>query len=155
MITLDDLKNKYLGKPVDPNNNGDIQCVDLVEAYNAEVIGAPKLGGNAKDLVKNTQPSYYEYVKNTLMYIPPTGAIVIWNERVGGGYGHTGIVLTAGLMTFTSLEQNWLLHKYVEIVNHGYTNVAGFLVPRNSVTTLKYNQLVDELQTLARKYNKV
>lgn len=154
-MTLDEFKEKYLGQPVNFDGAYPEQCVDLVQMYNKEVIGAPAWNGDAHTYARNPEPSHYEYHKNTPLYIPPKGAIAVWNSKVGYGHGHTAIVLSAGLMSFTSIDQNWVDVKRCTIVTHTYTNVDCFLVPRGESIDKVYNQLVGDLQTLAQKYHKV
>lgn len=105
--------------------------MDIVEQYNRDVIGAPRLGGNAIDLMRNPQPRFYNYVKNTPLYVPPKGAIAVWNQRLGNGYGHAAIVLTANVVMFTSIDQNYPPGSTVHEQWHNYTNVDGFLVVKD------------------------
>lgn len=131
-MLLDDFIATNLGKKVELYGEPRYQCVDLVEQYNRDVIGAPRLYGNAADFARNPQPNFYTYIKNTLMYIPPRGAIAVWNRNVGNGNGHTAIVLEANLMKFKSLDQNWPQGDPVLVVDHDYKNVDGFLVPKRN-----------------------
>jgi surface antigen len=131
------------------------QCVDLVQIYNKEVINAPSLKGNAKDYAVNTQPNFYEYKINYLWYIPPRGSIAIWNDKAGGGFGHVSIVLSANLMKFTSLDQNWPTGAVVSEIEHNYINVMGFLVPRDQNVIEKYNALIDDIRQIGVRYPKI
>jgi len=154
-MTIDEFINKYLNQKVELFGDPKYQCVDLVEMYNKEVIGAPALGGNAADFSRNPRPNYYEYFVNHLWYIPPRGAIAIWNKNVGEGNGHCGVVLEASLMKFNSLDQNWPTGSPTAIIQHSYKNVQGFLVPRPQNILTVYNTLVEELRTITTKYTKV
>lgn len=154
-MTLDEFRAKYLGKRVEFDGVYEYQCVDLTKMYSKEVIGTPQLMGNAIDYVNNPLPDYYEYHTNHLWYIPPRGSIAVWNGNVGGGFGHAAIVLFATLMKFTSLDQNWPTGEVVKEVEHPYSNVVGFLVPRPIDTISRYNELVDEVRKLVAKYPKV
>lgn len=151
-MDLDKFKGIYLGQPVDHDGINGAQCVDLIKKYAIQVVGSPETTGNAYTYNRNQYPEYYEYHKNTLTYIPPKGAIAVWNKNVGYGYGHVGIVLTAGLMTFTSLEQNWNKRQVVEIISHSYTNVDCFLVPKKPVQEPHFTQLRLDLEALCKKY---
>ena len=151
-MTLSDFINARIGKQVDFDGQYGYQCVDLVEFYNHDVVGAPALGGNAVDLARNPQPNFYSYNANTPFYIPPAGAIAIWNTNLGDGYGHCAIVLNASLMSFVSLDQNWPKGAPVSKVTHNYQNVIGFLVPRVSNPAERYNSLVNDLRTLVGNY---
>lgn len=154
-MTLAEFVAKYIGQRVEFDGMYEYQCVDLVQLYNKEVIGAPPLSGNAKDYAANTRLNHYEYQYNHWYYIPPKGSIGVWNEKVGDGFGHVAIVLEASLMKFRSLDQNWPTGAPVSEVEHTYTNVVGFLVPRQTDIITKYNALIDEIRQLATRYPKL
>lgn len=154
-MTLDEFRTKYLGKQVEFDGVYEYQCVDLTKAYCKEVLETPVIMGNAIDYNKNPLPAHFEYHINHLWYVPPRGAIAVWNNQVGGGFGHVGVVLEASLMKFTSLDQNWPKGAPVSDVQHNYTNVSGFLVKRRTDVLSKYNFLVDDLRTLATRYPKI
>ena len=155
MITLEEFVAKYEGEKVEFDGKYDYQCVDLVQQYNKDVIGAPPMSGNGKDYDRNPRPTHYAYHKNTLWYIPPRGAVAVWNGNVGGGFGHVSVVLEASLMRFTSLDQNWPIGGEVQKVKHNYTNVLSFLVPRGEDIALRYNVLVDEIRRITRQFPKI
>lgn len=129
-MTLSEFRAAWNGKFNNLDQALGPQCVDLVEQYNKDVIGAPRIGGNAVDLSKNASPDFYEYAVNTLTYIPPAGAIALWNNKVGEGNGHCSIVLAANIITFKSFDQNWPKGSAVHEQMHSYINVDGFLVPK-------------------------
>lgn len=151
-MNLDEFEGVYKGQSIDYDQAFGPQCVDLIKLYAVQVVGSPIPTGDAWEYNRNQYPTHYDYHKNTLLYIPPKGAIAVWNKNVGYGYGHVAIVLSAGLMSFTSLDQNWLKNPIVQEVTHKYTNVDSFLVPKNTAQSLKYNQLVSELTALVKKY---
>lgn len=130
MLTIEQFEATWQGKFNDFDGALGPQCMDLVEQYNKDVINAPRLFGNAVALANNPQADYYDYIKNTPLYIPPKGAIAVWNKNVGGGNGHCAIVLSANLLTFTSLDQNWPTGTVVHEQLHNYFNVDGFLVAK-------------------------
>ena len=154
-MTLDEFVKKYEGKKIEFDGMYDYQCVDLVQQYNKDVVGAPPMSGNGKDYDRNPRPTHYAYHKNTLWYIPPRGAIAVWSENVGDGFGHVAIVLDASLMSFTSLDQNWPFGGEVQQVKHNYRNVLSFLVPRDNDVVEKYNALVDEIRRISKQFPKL
>ncbi len=154
-MTIDEFITKYQNQPVEFDGMYEYQCVDLVQQYNKEVIDAPKLSGNAKEYARNPQPSYYEWKVNTPWLVPLRGSIVVWNEKEGNGFGHCAIVLEASLMKFKSLDQNWDKVPRAVVVEHKYTNVLGFLVPRQRNLNDRYNMLVEDLRALMNKYPKI
>lgn len=151
-MTFDEFITKYDGKLVDFDGSYPNQCVDLVEFYNRDVIGAPRLGGNAAELARNPQADFYDKKVNTPFYIPPRGAIAVWNRNVGNGNGHTAIVLEASLLTFRSFDQNWPTGAPCTGVNHNYNNVDCFLVPLNKDGQSKLFLLLRNLQQLINVY---
>ncbi len=130
MQTIDEFVATWEGKFNNFDGALGPQCVDIVQQYNKDVINAPRLYGNAVDFIKNPEPNYYDYFVNTLTYIPPVGAIGVWNNKVGDGSGHVAIVLSANILTFKSFDQNWPTGTVVHVQGHNYINVAGFLVAK-------------------------
>lgn len=154
-MTLDEFVKQYTGRQVEFDGKYDFQCVDLIQFYNRDVIKGPKLSGNAKDYARNQFPMVYKFHKNDPWYIPKRGSIAVWNEKVGGGFGHVAIVLKPWLMSFTSLDQNWPKGTAVAEVKHNYKNVVGFLIPRSKDILSLYNDLVSDIKAVAFKYRHV
>jgi len=151
-MTLDQFVANWRDKPVDYDKALGFTCMDLVEQYNADVVGAPRLYGNAIDLDKNPQPVYYTRHANPLWYIPPKGSIAVFKAFVGGGYGHCGIVLSADLMTVELFEQNWQGAKYPLSFRHSYNDIISFLVPVEDDYKNKYYGLIGEVKGVLQKY---
>ena len=133
-MTLQEFKNKYLGKQVEYHSFGTgakFQCVDLSNQYIVEVLGlTPIIGTNAKDVKDRFNKDQFEWIVNTPEAIIETGDIPIWNGNVGGGAGHIAIALEKGTVgKFTSLDQNWSQKERVTVENHTYKNVSGWLRP--------------------------
>jgi mannosyl-glycoprotein endo-beta-N-acetylglucosaminidase len=154
-MTLDEFVKTYKGKRPDYDGVYGAQCVDLIKLYATKVVGSPALKGNAVDLARNPYPADYGYQWNSPFYIPQPGAIAIWNEKVGEGYGHAAVILEAHLMWFRSLDLNWPKGSAVQEVRHSYKNVKGFLLPKPRANIELYNTLVEELRALAVKYRKM
>lgn len=108
------------------------QCMDLYNDYCEEVIGVTGVGANyAKNIINNQNvKNNFKIVKNYGDYIPPKGAIAVWQGWV---YGHVAIVLSAELMSFKCIEQNWNGHQYIEEITHDYNSGGSlyFLEPYN------------------------
>lgn len=154
-MTLDEFLTAHSGKFLDYDGMYPGECVDLIKYYNKQVIGAPQWMGDPKTYIRNPAPAYYEYKENRLLYIPPRGAIAIWNGNVGHGRGHVAIVLTAGIIGFDSIDQNWPKGSAVTQVHHTYNNVLGYLIPRPQDATKIYNMLLDDLRAIVNKYPKI
>lgn len=140
-MTLQEFKNKYLGKQVEFHSYGSgayNQCVDLVNAYINEVLDnntkdyTEIIGTNAKDFNTKYDPEDFEWIANTPTGVPQRGDIVVWNGRVGGGAGHVAIFLSGDANSFESLDQNWSQVERVTIERHNYNNVSGWLRPKNA-----------------------
>jgi len=151
-MTLDTFIKNNNGEKVEFDGKYDFQCVDLVQFYNRDVIGGPKFSGNAKEYCRNQHPSHYSLRKNTPLYIPPRGSIAVWNNKVGGGFGHNAIVLSASLMRFTSLDQNWPTGAPVSVVRHTYRHVNCFLIPRGRDLLSQYNDLRAGMSDLLKRF---
>ena len=151
-MTLEEFVKKYEGEKVEFDGKYDFQCVDLVQFYNRDVVGGPTFSGNAKDYARNQHPGTYKLHTNSPFYIPPRGSIAIWNKRAGGGFGHNAIVLSASLMRFTSLDQNWPIGAPVTQIRHSYRHVCCFLIPRGKDVLATYNAFREELNTLLTRY---
>lgn len=151
-MTLDEFYEKYKGTKVDDDGVFEYQCVDLIKKYAREVVGSPLWTGDPKTYIRNPEPNFYEYRFNSPMYIPPKGAIVIWNGNVGAGHGHVGIIAGAGLLQFSSFDQNWPVGSPAVLVQHSYQNVIGFLIPRKQDIASKYNELRGEIIKILERY---
>ena len=154
-MNLQEFIEKYNGKHVEYDGVSPNQCVDLVKAYNQEVIGGSPLSGDAYTYTRNERPETYQYRKNDPLFNPPIGSVGIWNTKVGKGRGHLGIITHATLFSFVSFNQNWPEGSPSKLVNHNYKNVVGFLIPYGKGVVEKYNALVSELQNLSGKYHAV
>lgn len=162
MITLDEFKEKHLGESLDWDKNFGAQCVDLYRFYVSEVLGFPQSPGvrGAADIWTTVDEKYFEKIPNTLLGVPRKGDIMIWNTKAGGGYGHVGVVLEAGVMNFTSLDQNWSQMK-VTVETHSYSNTIGWLRPKIQTmdcllpNTPEFRDLYERLLAGAEKINKL
>jgi hypothetical protein len=154
-MTLDEFVAGYTNMRPDADGVYGVQCVDLIKIYCIKVLGVPMIKGNAVDYIKNPQPENFEYHKNTPFYIPKKGMIAIWDENVGDGLGHVAIVLSAGLMRFTSLDLNWPKGEKVITVKHTYIFVAGFLNRKNKEYYSIANELLEEITRVEAKYRKM
>ena len=73
-----------------PVNMG--ECVGLVQAWGAN-LGLSWFSGNAKDLFDNAPTKEWIKTKNAKDKYPQAGDVIVWNGNMGGGYGHTALVL--------------------------------------------------------------
>jgi len=115
------------------------ECVALVQKYANEVLGvsgAPVFPvASAKDMV-GSRPDAFNWVPNTPTGVPPYGSIVVFNGRVGGGYGHTGVAIEGSdVNQVRVIQQNDPYGSGASIKTYPYTNVSGWLVPKNNAGT--------------------
>jgi len=153
-MTLGEFKIKYLGVKLDFDSAFGEQCVDVTKAYAQECLGIGPLMGNAIDYKDNPWPQWFDLHINTLTYIPGAGSIAVWNDSVGGGFGHVGIVDTASLMFFHSFDQNWPKGSSCHIQLHSYTNVVCFLVPKVDNASTQLRGLLAEIKEIHDRYYK-
>lgn len=157
-MTIEEFAQTYLGKQVEFHSYGTgalNQCVDLVNAYINHVLDNKTkdyteiIGTNAKDFNTKYDPDDFEWITNTPEAIIKKGDIAVWNGRVGGGVGHVAVAIEDGSQnSFRSLDQNWSQVERVTIENHNYTNVSGWLRPKNvhPMATITQKEL-DEIRT--------
>lgn len=112
------------------------ECVALVQKYANEVLGvsgAPVFPvASAKDMV-GSRGDAFTWVPNTPTGVPPYGSIVVFNGRVGGGYGHTGVAIEGSdTNQVRVIQQNDPYGSGVSIKTYPYNNVSGWLVPKSN-----------------------
>jgi regulator of replication initiation timing len=139
---LKDFINKWINKGSvgnTPENKG--QCVGLVCVW-VDELGLDHIWGNAKDLWKNYNPNQFDFVLNTADAYPIAGDIIVWNENMGGGYGHTaiatGVNQTEGKATdwFEAFSQNDPTGSPCILKKYSYDNITGFIRPKKELVKL-------------------
>jgi hypothetical protein len=105
------------------------ECVGLVSVW-GEFLGMPHVWGNAKDLLSDAPVPPYQVFLNHPTNFPMPGDIVVWGESWGGGYGHTGIAVTAVVMEFTAFQQNDPEGSSPHIKVYSYAGVLGWMRPK-------------------------
>lgn len=118
-MTLNQFIKKYLGKRVEADGAYPYQCVDLLKKYYPEVLGVPAIRGNGGDYFANSSSKFLK-IYNTLRAVPKPGDIMVWKKTRRLPYGHVGIVVSANVWSFTSLDQNWPVGSPVRLVKHSY-----------------------------------
>jgi hypothetical protein len=128
--------SKYSGRFCDVDHAFGAQCVDLANAYCAEVLGVDRLSGNAIDIWR-TAPPTWQRATNAPTNAPPKGTIVIWgaNAIAGTGvYGHIAIAVEdQGVSTFSSFDQNFPTGSPCHLQRHTYDGVIGWIIPTGIV----------------------
>jgi len=138
-MTFNKFITKYDGGKWDFDGAYKSQCTDLFRFYVRDVLGIsqPKSVVGAKDFWANyeTDPilkTNFEKVANTPSAIPQEGDVIIWNGKVGGGFGHVAMAVRGNIETFVSLDQNWRGQLTTDQITHDYKNIYGWLHPLSS-----------------------
>lgn len=121
--------SKYTNAPgvgdTDPNRG---QCVGLIEVW-IDTLKLPHIWGNAADLLANAPLASYGRVYNGPTDFPMPGDIVVWGSAWGGGFGHTGIAVTAHVMSLTAFQQNDPTDSPPHLKVYTYSGILGWLRP--------------------------
>jgi hypothetical protein len=129
-MDFDTFIKKYNGKFVEYHSYGNVainQCIDLVNQYFVEVLGVQAvIGTDAVDVPSKVSPNDFEWVKNSATNAPVKGDVIVWS----GVWGHIAICYEANSNDFVSFDQNWPTGSVCKLVGHDYTNVLGWLHPK-------------------------
>lgn len=127
--------NQYNGKFVDYDGVYGAQCFDLVNKWST-FLGYRPFGGLYASGIYNQPQGNYTQISNSPSAVPRAGDIIVWNNRYGGGYGHTGIATGEGDTNyFVSFDQNYPTGSPAKKVRHSYDGVIGWLRPNRLNTT--------------------
>lgn len=111
------------------------ECVALVQKYANEVLGVsgcPVFPVPAARLMVSARPDAFTWIPNTPEGVPPYGSIVVFNGRMGGGAGHTGVAIEGcDTNQVRVIQQNDPLGSGASIKVYNYNNVMGWLVPKS------------------------
>ncbi len=132
MLTLQQFITKYTGVKCGNTNENFGQCVGLISLWQ-DNLGASHEYGNAKDLLNNADQTKFNVIYNSPFNAPKPGDILVFNSSWGGGYGHTGIVTSASVWSFSLFEQNNPLNAAPHVLAHStsdYFSVLGWLHPK-------------------------
>lgn len=112
------------------------QCLDLVYLW-VFALDIPKAtirrlyAYEVYDKADDLTRQYFELIGNTPDAIPQPGDLVVWNNKYGPA-GHIAIATGEGNTTsFMCFEQNNPLGTNAHVQLRKYTNVVGFLRPKN------------------------
>lgn len=135
--------SKLKGKGWDFDNAFGWQCYDLANQYFNYLTGERLYGLYAKDIHTDNKAVLEKYgtiYKNTPNFLPQKGDLFIMHGGYGQGAGHTGVVWSANLNTYTGLEQNWYgggryKTEVAQHVVHSYDNPVYFWRPNYKKAT--------------------
>lgn len=144
-MTYTEFKNKFNGQGVDFDGAYGVQCMDLYQRYNKDVVGAPSVPADPayKVWAENKYPlDFYTKIENTPTGVPLQGDVVVWKPGLNGGYGHIAIFDNGNVNIFTSFDQNFQI-KNAHLQSHNYNYVYGWLRPK---VTKNWDQVVDRMK---------
>lgn len=132
MKSLEQWKNSVLGQTIDLDNQS-FDCVDVSKHWVEYLSGVGWIKsagwGNAKDIYDNWSTTYLEKVPAGSA--PQLGDIAVMNGTVGGGYGHTGVVIAINGNNITIAQQNTFTQQAVYTgVWSGYGSYIRYLRPK-------------------------
>lgn len=129
MASVQDLINRVNGKKINTNGADNGQCTAIPHLWE-EMNNWPVVLGNAKDTYGNAPGGTYDKTPNLPNNYPRPGAIIVWGPSWGGGFGHTGVVVSANANSFSCVEQNDGDMGLAHVGNHNYGGVLGWFTPR-------------------------
>lgn len=128
-MTIEEYFARDNAKGKDFDNAYGNQCMDQANFYNRDVVGAPRLQGNAKD-VWNTYPKdFYTKIAYKPGLVVQKGDLIIWGTAVDVN-GHIATARDGNTQSFTSFDQNWPVGSICHFQTHTYNGVLGFLRPK-------------------------
>lgn len=128
---VDNFVGQFNGRGVDFDGAYGFQCMDEAEEYNRDVVGAPRIGGDAIDTPPRFNRSLYDWIDNTPTNVPAKGDIMVWGSKVGQ-YGHIAVFVNGNVNSFVSFDQNWPLGSVCHQQSHNYNGVLGWARPKTS-----------------------
>ena len=100
-MTFDEFVKKYKGKGINFDKAYGVQCFDLANQFNRDVVGCGMFTGLYarqiyEDFDKQAVKGYFTRIKNTPSFVPKKGDIVVWGGSLNGGIGHFFITTRGG-----------------------------------------------------------
>jgi len=135
-VTLQQFMNAWQGKKVPSRGGITGQCVSLVQhwAEDQGIGGTPVFPVPSAYLMAGKRPDAFTWVANTPTGVPSPGDIVVFSNRVGGGHGHTGVVVSANVNTLDVFQQNDPMGSGAYTKRYTYANVLGWLKLKQAPT---------------------
>lgn len=136
--SLQEWKNKVFGTKIDLDNQS-FDCVDVSKSWVEYLTDKPwtvSAGwGNAKDIYFNWSQTYLQQIPRG--NAPQLGDILVMNGNIGGGYGHTGVVvgIDGGNITIYQQDTFKQVPVYTGVFGWNTNLVQGFLRPKVAFET--------------------
>lgn len=135
--SLEAWKNSVLGKKIDFDNQS-YDCVDVSKSWVIYLSDKPwqeSAGwGNAKDIYSFWKDTYLSRIPRG--NAPQLGDIIVMNGQVGGGYGHTGVIIAVDGRNVQIAQQNTFTQQavYTGWFDAYSSYITGFLRPKVAFT---------------------
>lgn len=135
MKSLQEWMGQVFGHTIDLDNQS-YDCVDVSKSWAEYLTGkgwqTSLSWGNAKDLYNNTGSTYWEHLPNGNAAKP--GDIVVMSGAIGGGYGHTGVVVEVSGNNIVIYQQNTFTQQPVYKGTYGMYQsfITGYLRPKTA-----------------------
>jgi len=155
---------RWNGKKIDEDGYYGTQCWDVAARYAREEYGCPSFptgSGGAEGVYRIFSTpigNYFDKIANTPdpNQIPIKGDIVVWTNKVSPPWGHIAVVISATPQGMVVFEQNGGIDPNGDgiadgvsyTINRGYTNVAGWLRPKESNVDRKIDGSGDDVAML-------
>lgn len=126
-------QNNTIGKKLD-FDNASYDCVDISKSWIMYLTDKPWQEcagwGNAKDIYANWYATYLDKIPRG--NAPKLGDILVMNGQIGGGYGHTGVIIAIDGRNVQIVQQNTFTQQaaYTGWFDAYASNVTGFLRPK-------------------------
>lgn len=133
--SLQTWKTQVFNKQIDLDNKS-YDCVDVSKhwiQYLTDVNWTKSAGwGNAKDIYRQWSSTYLTKIPRG--NVPQVGDIVCMDGTVGGGYGHTGVVVAVAGSNITIYQQDSFTQKpvFTGVFNAYSSYIIGFLRPNKN-----------------------
>lgn len=131
--SLETWKKQVFGKTIDLDNQS-FDCVDVSKHWIAYLTDKPwqtSAGwGNAKDIYAMWSQTYLKRIPRG--NAPKLGDIVVMSGAIGGGFGHTGVVVDIDGQNIVIYQQNTFTQQpvYAGTYNAYVSYIVGFLRPK-------------------------
>lgn len=135
--SLREWRDRVFGKKIDLDN-GSYDCVDVPKSWAEYLTGKPWTEslswGNAKDLFDFNPGTYWHKLGRGTT--PQPGDVIVMNGSVGGGFGHTGVIVRVDGNDVVIYEQNTFEQHPIREARWSWkaSYVTGFLRPKTAFT---------------------
>lgn len=128
-----------LGKAAIDLDNKSFDCVDIPKSWAEYLTDKPWqtsfCWGNAKDLYANCPTTYWTKISRGSQD-PKPGDVVVMSGAIGGGYGHTGVVIEVIGNNIKIVQQNTFTQQppYTGVYDKNASYIIGYLRPKVAFT---------------------